>query len=208
MRVELCFTYRLQNLENTLLNQSVVNCGDSKWSHFTVLLGDFHSPDFMRLVVVQALSHILANLFVCQFGEVINIFGINSRRFATAVFLEGSVCQFNILRQTYQFHQVGECLPILAVCVQFVQYALEVVIFGIPQLSLLFVSACQSQQLLSEPLFLVLLEPLILCSINLLCRLTNAHPSTMFPWLQRYYGITLSWIKSGYSLPLFPANTS
>ena len=192
MRVELCFTYRLQNLENTLLNQSVVNCGDSKWSHFTVLLGDFHSPDFMRLVVVQALSHILDNLFVCQFGEVINIFGINSRRFATAVFLEGSVCQFNIL----------------AVCVQFVQYALEVVIFGIPQLSLLFVSACQSQQLLSEPLFLVLLEPLILCSINLLCRLTNAHPSTMFPWLQRYYGITLSWIKSGYSLPLFPANTS
>ena len=102
-------------------------------------------------------------------------------------------------------HLVGEYLPVFAICIQFVQHALDVVIFGIPQLSLLFISACQSQQLLSEPLFLVLLEPLILCSINLLYRLTNAHPSTMFPWLQRYYGITLGWIKSGYSLPAFPS---
>ena len=170
---EFCLTNRLQNLKNTLLYQPVLYRWDSQRAHFPVTLGDFHTLYLSRRVPFQGLLNISDKVCIVPSFQIIDCFAVHSRRPAPMVGFQISVCQPDIFFRHNDRQEVCKNFSIFAVCIQFVENLLHIVVFTVAEFTAFGCPfACQGQNLPpGAVLFLVILEPMnfVYSSLSFIC---------------------------------------
>ena len=70
----------------------------------------------------------------CSFVPLVQIaycLVVHTRRSTAAVLANVPVCQLDIFRALYQFHQMAKPLPLDTRCIQFVKNELHIVVFSV-----------------------------------------------------------------------------
>ena len=118
-------------MQNTLLNEPVHNCGDSKRTGFTVVLRYLHSANSIGNVPVQLPLNMGDQSIFAPFVQIANCLVIHTRRPTATVLSDIPVCQFDVFGAFYQFHEIAEPLSLDTFGIQFVKNRLHIVVFGI-----------------------------------------------------------------------------
>ena len=118
-------------MQNTLLNEPVHNCGDSKGTGFTVILGYFHSADSIRNIPVQLTLNMGDQSIFVPFVQIAYCLVIHTSRPTAAVLSDISICQFDVFGAFYQFHKIAEPLSLDTCGIQFIENKLHIVVFGV-----------------------------------------------------------------------------
>ena len=106
--IEFCFTDWLQHLLDALLNDTVLHSGDTQRTHTSIRFWDFYTADCMGMKVLQPLPHIgnqFLRLFLSHFNNSGRVYAFGLTAF---VFLDGTICQQDILLAGDPLHQMCE----------------------------------------------------------------------------------------------------
>ena len=106
--IEFCFTYRLQHLFDTLLEDSVLYCGYSQGAQTPIRFWYLYSAYRMRMKILQSFPNI-GNQFIRGLFSHLNNGGvICTLCLAPFVLLDRAVCQHDIVFAGYDVHQLCE----------------------------------------------------------------------------------------------------
>lgn len=106
MVMKLSFTYRFQDLQYTLLDQSIQYCWYAQRSFLVgiAIFGNFYTEYTLRFIPCQFPLYQCNQLFVRESFQILDCFSVCSSGFTSMVGLDIPICQTYVVRQSDYGH--------------------------------------------------------------------------------------------------------